>query len=77
MLARRIIELTEDGYRVRFYSSSSLFTSEMKIRISKDNLNAEARVPYSDLRESDAKRETIIMDILDKLVMEFKEEKNA
>lgn len=77
MLARRIIELTEDGYRVRFYSSSSLFTSEMKIRISKDNLTTEARVPYSDLRESDVKRDELLTDILDKLVMEFKENKNA
>lgn len=77
MLAKRIIELTEEGYRVRFYSSSSLFTSEMKIRISKDNLNAEARIPYSDLRESDIKREMLILDILDKLVTDFKEDKNA
>lgn len=77
MLARKIIELTENGYRVRFYSSSSLFTSEMKVRVSKDNLSAEARIPHSDLRTNDIARDGILSNALDMLVKGFEEEKDA
>lgn len=78
MLTKKIIELTERGYRIEFRPIESLFgdPSRIRIRLSKDDYNVAHEISRDMLMQYKDEVDLLLTHLIKELMVRFEKEKN-